>query len=291
MKKDEIITYHPDEKTYDMLVYQAVNYAVISSPITVNRMNIDDVSERIQNIAKGKLAEMLFVEYCNESGVGISTEECTTPFYQVDRRDFLLGDFECDIKNNFFWNTGTQSPIEELIIKFPALVPNRWEGDQWSKRNESYFGKRVMFIFTFMQAGYLKDGDRIDGILSINLSKSQKEYLIQLTKRYQGKPQDKEPYTPEEFWKEFGQVKFIITKRSPLYITAYATSEHFHLFRDTDGRHVSPHYQQNPFQNWYEQTPRGAKFLGGAIFTRIKNATCPIVLLPPFKEFVDSPNP
>jgi hypothetical protein len=234
---------------------------------------------------------MLFVEYCNESGVGISTEECTTPFYQVDRRDFLLGDFECDIKNNFFWNTGTQSPIEELIIKFPALVPNRWEGDQWSKRNESYFGKRVMFIFTFMQAGYLKDGDRVDGILSIDLSKSQKEYLIQLTKRYQGKPQDKEPYTPEEFWKEFGQVKFIITKRSPLYITAYATSEHFHLFRDTDGRHVSHHYQQNPFQNWYEQTPRGAKFLGGAIFTRIKNATCPIVLLPPFKEFVDSPNP
>jgi hypothetical protein len=112
MQKDEIITYHPDEKTYDMLVYQAVNYAVISSPFTVNRMNIDNVSERIQNIAKGKLAEMLFVEYCNERGVGISTEECTTPFYQVDRRDFLLGDFECDIKNNFFGTLVLNPPLK-----------------------------------------------------------------------------------------------------------------------------------------------------------------------------------
>ena len=287
MQENQIIIFHPDDETYNVLMRRAVEYAILSVPFTVNRMSIDNPAQRIENIAKGKLAEYLFLEYCEKNGINIDTKECTTPFYQVDKRDFLFSNFECDIKNNYFWNNKPHSSVEELIIKFPALIPNRHKDDQWDKRTKSYFNRKVMFVFTFMQAGYLVGRNRQGGVVEVILSKEQGECLKRLIKHYNGCPIEKEPYTPDSFWGEFGQLKFTIRNVSPLYITAYATQEYFNIFHDIGGEDVSTNYQNDPFPNWYDRKGTGAKFLGGSIFTKIKNAACPIRSLPSFRELLD----
>ncbi len=286
MAKDEIIFYEVnDENKIKDIVDKSVKYAILSLPFTINRMEIEDVDRRLLNIIKGKIAEYMFFDFCDEKGINIDKDSCSTPFYQVDKRDFLFGDYECDIKNNYIWKT---EGLE--YIKLPALVPNRHDFDQWSKRNESYFGKKVMFLFTFIEQGELRNGMRNYTFLEIKLDDHQKELLRETCNTYQGKPQNEPPFDfdEDEFLEEFFKTNQTIVAKYPkpikLIITGYATKEEFDLFKDTNGKGTPTNYMNYPWQNWYEQTDNGAKFLNGVIITKIKNATCPIYLLPSIKS-------
>ncbi len=293
MTRDEIIFYEVNNKNkIKKIVDKSVIYAILSLPFTVNRMEIKDVAKRLLNIIKGKIAENVFFDFCDEKGINIDKDSCLTPFYQIDKRDFLFGEYECDIKNNYIWET------EDLdYIKLPALVPNRHSFDQWSKRNKSFFGKKVIFLFTFIKQGELRNGMLNYTFLEIKLDEHQKELLRKKCNIYQGKPQNGFSFNfgfdEDEYFRIFlktdqtKNIEKIVTKyleTIKLIITGYATQRKFYLFRDVNGKGTSAYYMNYPWPNWYEQTDKGANFLNGVIITKIKNATCPIVLLPSIKS-------
>jgi len=88
---------------YDQLINECVRYSIISLPFTVDRMSIPNEKQRALNIAKGKVAEALFKFFCNNNNLNPDFDTCTTPFWTVDKRDFILDSCEWDIKNNFIY--------------------------------------------------------------------------------------------------------------------------------------------------------------------------------------------
>jgi len=52
-----IVRVQIENSIYDRLVSTSVEYAVISFPYTINRMDLRDPISRITNIAKGKISE------------------------------------------------------------------------------------------------------------------------------------------------------------------------------------------------------------------------------------------
>ena len=228
-------------------------------------MGLKDINRQIFNIAKGKLAEGLFKFFCEKNEITADFQSCETPFYQIDRRDFLLDENEWDQKNNFIYHDG------ELLTKhhytnLPALVPNRPNRrDQWQKRNDHYFQttRSVKFLFTFLRAS---DKNRSGGnLFSINLSAKQNAYLHRLNNKYKGLPQKEKPFSENDFWKEMTYLKddkisFRLNEKPALIITAYADKSHWDLFFDTKNKN----------------------FLDGTLITKIRNKTCYLNQLPSF---------
>jgi hypothetical protein len=79
-----------ENRLYERLVLEAVEYAILSLPYTINRMELKETSTRIVNIAKVKLSETLFIHFCRANEILLRIDTCQTPFYQPDRRDFIL---------------------------------------------------------------------------------------------------------------------------------------------------------------------------------------------------------
>lgn len=286
MEQNEIIKYTSDN--INNAIEKSLKYAIISLPFTINRMNLS-IADRIKNIAKGKLAEYLFYDYCLYNNIPINVDDCTTPFWTIDKRDFIFLEYECDLKNNYFWDVDlNQYTNNELIIRLPALVPNKHKNDQWGKRNEKFFNKNVMFIFTFIKNGKIVNGERRDTTFSVNLTKTQEDFIMHLCREYQGYSLNNSPYDENWFWQKFGNINYIVHEESDftLYITAYSTNEHFDLFKNTNGQFTHKNYINYPFPSWYTQSHNGAKFLNGAIYTKIVNATVPLILLPSFKSLL-----
>jgi len=135
---DLILTTIDTGSTYETLMRNAVEYAMLSIPFTFDRMGIRDLNRKILNIAKGKFAENVFDFFLNSEGVEINRQITTTPFYQSDNRDFIFNNFEWDIKNNYLSHHGDFLDLDEYL-DLPALVPNRGEWDQWGKREKTFF--------------------------------------------------------------------------------------------------------------------------------------------------------
>ena len=190
MNESEIIIVDgiPNEE-YDKLIETCVRYAIISLPFTVDRMRIPDERARALNIAKGKIAENLFEFFCNSNNIVANFKICSTPFWTVDNRDFTLNNDEWDIKNNFIYHNGdllTQYNYTDL----PALVPNRFNGDQWTKRLIKQFpaSNDVDFLFTFLKGTDLTNGQRGEYFLEILISDEQVSFLRGLYTKYKGNP-------------------------------------------------------------------------------------------------------
>ena len=130
----QIIRIQIENSIYDRLMAESVKYAIISLPYTINRMNLIDIQSRITNIAKGKISENIFLHFCDLNEILVNTKNCETPFYLPDKRDFILGREEWDIKNNFLRHDG-DILLTEDYLNLPGLVPNRGSWDQWSKKN------------------------------------------------------------------------------------------------------------------------------------------------------------
>ena len=273
---------------YDQLINECVKYSIISLPFTVDRMSIPNEKQRALNIAKGKVAESLFKFFCNQNRIEPDFEACTTPFWTVDKRDFLLDGSEWDIKNNFIY-CPEDVLSNQSYSDLPALVPNRFPGDQWSKREQiQIVGSRdIFFLFTFLKNADLTSGTRGSEFLEIVLSDRQQGFIRDLYNKYRGQPQNNQPFTEQWFWdqmSDLGPLAFYrLNFRPHLIITCYANATHWTLFKDT-----GPYDRNNNFQTyleprWYQKFGTGSiNFMNGTLWTKITNATVPVSLLPSF---------
>jgi len=244
-----IIRVQIENSLYNRLVKDAVEYAIISLPYTINRMKLRDLTSRITNIAKGKISEMIFTTFCEENDIPIQTEKCQTPFYEPDKRDFILGREEWDIKNNFLKH---DNPIltHTNYLEFPALIPNRGNWDQWSKRKEYLHAPEtnsVCYLFSFM-----KGWEGKQPFLSIALTDEQLSFLTFLVK---SRNQYKKPYTQDWFWEKMHE------KGSG---TPYTFQLNFHPELVLCGI-----AQEKEFINFKHLEPQS--FCDGVFKTRIKN--------------------
>lgn len=281
------------ESEYNSLIEECVRYAIISLPFTVDRMSIPNEKQRALNIAKGKIAEALFETFCRKNNITIDFDVCTTPFWTIDNRDFVLNNNEWDIKNNFIYYQNEH--YNSNYIDLPALVPNRFAGDQWSKRNENLVTgtNGVFFLFTFLKNADLINGQRGTEFLEINISANQQNFIRELYSKYRGLPQPNEPYTKQWFWenmKSRGNDDFFTLHAKPhLIITGYANETKWNLFDNT-----GPYDRNNNFQTyinprWYVKSQKGAcNFLNGTLWTTITNSTTPISTLPSFVSLFPS---
>ncbi len=280
---------------YDLLIEECVNYAIISLPFTVDRMNLANPVLQALNIAKGKIAERIFEFFCNGNGLNLDFDSCSTAFWCTDKRDFLFGGMEWDLKNNFVYCTN--SLLTNRYIDLPALIPDRFSPtlnnpqkmDQWHKRNHKQFAcsAGVGFIFTFMKGATLINGNRGLYFLEIKLSKKQLEFIENLYREFGGRPQTNEPFTQTWFWGEmanYGPANYYkINFRPALVITGYAKNAHWYLFKKTGPLDYQNNYQDYLNHKWYNKNYTGSlNFLNGALWSTITNATTPIVYLPSF---------
>lgn len=294
MTENEIIIVDgiPDNE-YHSLMDECVKYALLSLPFTINRMHIGDEKRRVANIAKGKIAEALFQTFCKKNSIKIDAEVCTTPFWTVDNRDFVLNSNEWDIKNNFIYH-------EKQIFKgnytdLPALVPNRYKGDQWSKRNEKLVAgtNGVTFLFTFLKNADLVEGERCCDFIEININHQQQSFLSELLTKYHGYPQAEEPYSSQWFWENMesrGDNNYFTLNAKPhLVITGFADRTHWNLFKNTGPDDFENNFQSHKPPSWYNKYKNGTcKFLNGTLWTTITNATTPVATLPSFLSLFPS---
>lgn len=265
MDENEIILVDtvPKEE-YLRIAKQSVQYAILSVPFTVNRMKLT-LEERIVNIAKGKMAEELFFFFATQNAIPINTEPCKTPFYRTDRRDFILNGIEWDIKNNFLKHNGTI--FKGDYISLPALIPDRFPGDQWSKRNKllTSNARGVAFLFTYMKLLTSSANDKTS-FLQIHLTQSQKDLIRRAMQKYKGQLQSSKPFDEDAFWKRMKTLgngkmfQFKMNEFPALVIGGYAGTSEFKAFK--------------------RYAPQS--FLNGVLATRIHNRGLALKHLPSF---------
>ena len=274
---------------YNALLNTCIRYALISKPFTIRRVGNQSLDQAILNIFKGKLAEALFRYFCEKNDIPADFDACSTPFWEVDNRDFILNGKEWDIKNNFIYHSGdvfTAYPYTNL----PALIPNRKPGDQWDSRNEIKnpgLSRGTAYVFTFLKGASIENGKRHNHFYDFRISAEQMSMLEKLEKRYQGKSVSAQPFTEEQFWAEMekrGSLDFIeLNYRPQLIITARADQSHWHLFKNTGPGDPDNNFQQYLKPYWYCKSGRGSiNFMNRTFWTTLTNATCPVSALPSF---------
>ena len=268
MHTDEVIVYSIlDELKQQEILKEAIDYALLSIPFTFDRLGNRNLTKNIVNIAKGKMAENFFYHFCSQNGIKLNAESLSTPFYQADRKDFLYKELEWDIKNNFLIHHEDVLPLDTYLEQ-SALIPNRGNWDQWSKRNIVNLpeSKGSAYVFTFMKKG--SPDSKID-FLKIKMNLKQKNYMLDLYEQYQGKYQYISPYESEEFWNKFHslgpQYEFEISKFPNLIITGIALMEDFKNFEN-----IKPSDMKSPY-----------------LRTIIENMGIKIKELQSFKKFVN----
>ncbi len=268
MKEDEIILVDEiPQESYQAIVKRSLRYAIISLPFTVNRMELSNLKTRILNIAKGKIAEALFLVFARANNLPVDISACQTPFYRPDRRDFILNHLEWDIKNNFLFHAGKLLPGYRYT-DLPALVPDKHGSDQWAKRTQPRIAgtKGVVFLFTFLK--WASERKRAKGFFDFDLNPAQQELLVRAWKKYQGQPWPKVPFREESFWHEWyvlssghALCRLRVNDFPVLIIGAYAGKNEFNCFRPIPGNQT---------------------FLNGVLHTRIPNRLARLKDLPSF---------
>ncbi len=273
MTENEIIIFNDIETTqYERIIESSLKYAIISIPFTINRMDIGNIEQRIINIAKGKIAEGLFKEYCKRNGIAISDKECITPFYKPDKRDFILNGFEWDIKNNFIYHDNEILEISEYI-KLPALIPNRSSWDQWGKKDSKFIpeSKGVKFLFTFFKN--LDSYQKGRNFINLVLTENQKQFILAIYEKHKSLKFDYAPYTENWYWNEFftisdvKQILYSVVHYPRFIITGFADNNSWDKFVDLPPTRIS----------------------NGVMKTIIENKACRIGKLEAFKSYIYNP--
>tara|TARA_B100001250_G_C19796160_1_gene788805 strand:+ start:608 stop:1492 length:885 start_codon:yes stop_codon:yes gene_type:complete len=281
MKLDEVILIDSIPKNiYEQILMESLEYAILSIPFTINRMGIDFIEKRVENIIKGKLAEGIFDFFCHSNNINIDFKSCETPFWTIDKKDFIYQNLEWDIKNNYLH----LDPKKEIDITYlPALVPNRHRNDQWSRR--------TAYVFSFIKEDDLVAGRRQNRFLKLDFSDEQIIFLDKVYRKYNGLPIEKEPFEPKKYTSHFmslsDQLPYEISFHPQMYITAIATSGDWETFLDT-GKGSPDHYRDFQKPEWYTRNFRGnISFMGGTIWGTITNKTAPISMLQSFSSYID----
>ena len=288
MSEDEIITVNNISKqNYSDIALSAARYALISVAFTYNRMNKKDLKSRVVNITKGKIAEGIFYHFCKENNIAIHTEPCTTPFWLPDQKDFIFLNGEWDIKNNFIYR-GSEKDLKIKLTDLPALIPNKYDGDQWSKRNETYLEntKFSAYLFTFM---ILRNDYKT--FFDISLTPAQLSFMSAIAEKYSRYPYGEMPFLESWFFEEITkigpEINIQLAYYPPLIITACANARYWHLFKDT-GQTVKENHYIDYTSSWYSnENLKITNFMQGTIVTTICNKTCPVSLLPSFRSLIN----
>ena len=265
MQESEVIIINGlPENIYRQIVEKALRYAVLSLPFTFNRMGIEDAAQKIVNIAKGITAEYIFRFFCVKNNLPADFESCTTPFFKPDQRDFVSGNWEWDIKNNFLYYDGSSLPPNQSYTSLPALVPCSYRGDQWDKKEKLMItgSKGVRFLFTFMKNA---DRERKNSFLQLKLNENQLLLLKVLYRHFEDqRSPEKVFFSEEDFFEEFPLTEehYHIAHHPQLVITGYAGPEQWPLFR--------------------EENANGCSYGNGLLKTRIKNRMAVVEQLPSF---------
>ena len=276
---------------YDEIAWRAARYALISVAFTYNRMNKMDILTRVINITKGKIAEGLFFYFCKLHNVVVHTESCTTPFWLPDRKDFIFLNGEWDIKNNFIYMRDNKN--EKISMSdLPALIPNKYDGDQWSKRNETYLENTTFsaYLFTFM---CLRKGQK--AFFEILLNDEQTTFIGTIAEKYSHYPYGQMPFLESWFYEELSkigpEININLEYYPSLIITGCANARYWDLFKDTGPQTMEDHYKTFTSPDWYyNDREKFTNFLQGTIVTTIKNKTCPVGLLPSFRSLINKLN-
>jgi len=288
MNENDVIFVDSDSGTpYDDIAVKAVRYALISVAFTYNRMDKKDILTRVINITKGKIAEGLFYHFCQTHGIGICTEPCTTPFWLPDQKDFIFMNGEWDIKNNLIYC----HDLKNKHFKFtdlPALIPHKYEGDQWSKRNDTYLENTRFsaYLFTYM---CLKNNQK--SFFEIQVNASQLDFIGTISEKYRQYPFGSMPFFESWFYETWSakgpDINIRMIYHPALIITGCANARYWDLFRDTGPQTSDDHYKNYISPAWYyNDREKFTNFLQGTIVTTIKNKTCPVGLLPSFRQLI-----
>jgi hypothetical protein len=282
MKPADVIIYKASNRdALDKALNEALDYALLSFPFTVNRMNLRNPKSRISNIFKGKIAESLLKLFSEENGLELDFDAGQTPFWMRDAFDFQWKGQKWDLKNNFLYHSG-ETLSSEAYMKLPALVPNRFAGDQWALADEA--GKAFLFSF-------LRQSDTRDGVpfFEIHYSDGALRFLSNLSTAHAGTFPERAPYLESWFWatleKEGGKPTLTMSSTPSLVITGACRQGERRLFMDTDGR--SNHGYAHYLGGWYKvREDGGLSFSDGILHTKITNATCPVGFLPAFRSLL-----
>jgi len=237
----------------------ALEYALTSTPFTFNRMGLP-LRRRVENIAKGKFAESVVVSVLQRGGLAIDVDSCQTTFWSRDRRDFVLGDHEWDVKSLFLHALPPRRNFDECL----ALIPNNSSSDQWATRELRYVPTAVAgpcYLFVFFGPVTVE----------IDLDERQEAFLRTLCTRYHERESPSEPFDREWFLGEFPNLDNVLMRLSDnpiMAITGVASS------REWDRFHARP---------------AGRVLVDGVpIFeTKIENMACRAGDLPPFSSIAN----
>lgn len=257
-REDIIICDGISKDKYIIAIKKAVIYGILSVPYTIDRMGYgnspDGVKKRIINIAKGKIGEFLFEQYCINKGFQISRSKTETPFWKYDKNDFIINGITVDLKNNYVY-----SFRPEYTNELPALVP------------ETQFNKVKPFEFYYVFSFLPKNND---DFFDIHLTKESLKYIGSLNNNCCGEQLNHKPeyFTTEKEWFKnffdtYGKCDKVVTFSSnlpQLVIGGYASR------KDGD------------FDEFKLVNPDSLKTLGGNIYTKVKNYFTPIKTLRPF---------
>lgn len=245
METNELIVTDLDTGySYEALLRNAVEYAMLSIPFTFDRMGIRDLNKKILNIAKGKFAENILAFFLTSKGIEVDRQTTSTPFYQSDNKDFVLNNFEWDIKNNYLSHDRDMLDPQEYLDLL-ALIPNRGEWDQWGKREKTFFpnSSGTAYVFTFMKKS--NRNERND-FFDIKYSFEQELFIRDLYERFQGKHQLNSPYEEGWFWQLFrekgGDFGINFRSKPQMIITGLAFKDDFSKFK-----HYKPSQISSPY--------------------------------------------
>lgn len=284
MTNYEVICVSIAPDVFSKIVIKAFRYALISVGFTYNRLEKNDIISRIENIIKGKIAEGMIEAYSDLNNIGMDFRSCATPFWMPDLRDFLWLGGEWDIKNNFVYCSESELQYFDFTL-LPALVPNKFDPDQWSKRNdllhtESRYNA-YLFSFIVLQPEKKK-------FFNIQLSPKHSAFLMQTGEKYKSNRYGGMPFDEKDFFNKlasYGDYSIEMAYYPKLYITACSNARYWSLFQNTSIKDCYA-YRDYGMKNWYKVENNILSFLNGKLVTKIKNKTCPIALLPSFESVV-----
>lgn len=283
MKAEDVIFYKPAdlEKLRESLQIE-VERALISFPFWANQKKIKNVKYGIHSFLKNSISKNLFALFANEQNLNLNFKSREIPFSPDPTFDFSFENTAWYIQNNFVRNS-KPLPAEEYVY-LPALIPNRFKDDAWSKRIEKPKGHvSTGYLFTFLN----EDPDKTKPFLDFHLDHRIIHFLDTLRIQYKEQDLEKSPYSENWFWNEFLKISDIpriqIDKIPHLVIAGLAQENHFGYFADTDEK-ANLCYRLYRGK-WYENREGGGlSFCKGLIETQIKNATCPMAGLGSFKS-------
>ncbi|MFZ1751997.1 MAG: hypothetical protein WAU01_17510 [Saprospiraceae bacterium] len=289
MSLDEIIIFDAtpvDE--FRKIANQAVRYALISVAFTYDRLGSGNMMSRIENITKGKIAEGLFYYYCDQSNIDINTAPCNTPYWMPDLRDFLWLGGEWDIKNNYFFCSDDDFSAFRLD-RLPALIPDNYPGDQWSKRNHH---KHTTSRFNAMLFTFMRYTTKHRKFFNIDINDPQKQYLAAFGSKAKESPLSRLHLMEQDFYHELdklGGSEFVRLHYYPEFIiTGCANANYWHAFECADKETVNLGTTNGmQYANDYKQQGDYISYLDGALVTKIRNQYCPVIHLPSFRSVVD----